>query len=97
MHVNFSFEFSITTCLKRPILIFSGRNKLLRAVREPCTASEEFGGTVAEVWAGAAFADGDRLLWGRLCDGDKLRAAKAVLNAPLPRRCRPCEVVVDSW
>jgi hypothetical protein len=66
--------------------MFAGRNKLLWAVREPCTAGAEFGGAVAEGWPGAPFADSDRLLWGRLCDGDKLRAAKAVLNVPLPWR-----------
>lgn len=79
-YMLFSFDFLMSQLASTvSILLFPGWNKLLWAVSEPCSTCAQLGGAVAEGWPGAPSANGDRLLWGRLCDGDKLRAAKVCI------------------
>jgi hypothetical protein len=79
-YVHFSFDFLMLQLIWTvPILTFTGWNKLLWPVSESCTTCAQLGGAMAEGWPRATSANGDRLLRGRLCDGDKLWAAKVCI------------------
>lgn len=68
-----------------------GWNKLLRSASEPNSTPAQFNRAVAEVRPSSHLADCGRLLRGRLCDGDILRAAKGriVLKRTI-FRCPTC-------
>ena len=59
---------------------------MLWADSEPRATCAQLGGAVAKGWPGTPAAHGDRLLWGRLCDGDKLWAAKVCVFLKTDRR-----------